>query len=326
MNTVRVNAITSHDGRGAETGPVKNAEEAEILVVGAGSTGLMLALWLTRLGVKVKVVDSKAGPTVETRAVAVHARTMEFYDQLGLGPEVFRRGRGRVADRVSLWSATGKKLAQVPLGHGGLGLSPHPYTYVFPQDQNEAVLLGGLEALGGAVDWQTELAHFVQDEAGVTATLKRADGQETVRAAFLAGCDGTRSAVRRLAGVTFAGDTPGTIFFVADATVAGGMFGDEFAIRLERDTYLLTMPMPGNRHRIVGQLPMGAGEHPTFEQVRPVIERGGQARVTQVHWFSSYHVHHRVADRFRAGRAFVLGDAGHVHSPVGGQGMNTGRA
>ncbi|CAA9572259.1 MAG: Putative monooxygenase STM1546 [uncultured Truepera sp.] len=301
---------------------MENTGHTEVLIAGAGPTGLLLALWLTRLGVKARIVDPKPGPTEESRAIGVQARTMEFYDQLGLGAEALTRGRH--FDAVNLW-VQGRLRSQVRLRGVGDDLTPHPYLYILTQDQNETMLLEHLEKSGGAVAWRTELSGFTQDENGVSATLRRGDATETVHAAFLAGCDGARSTVRHGLSVPFTGGTQVQTFYVADVSVTGKLREGDMNLSLDDTHFSAFFPMPEpNRHRVVGQLPEGADEHVTFESVRPEVEAHGLARVGDVHWFSTYRSHHRVAERFRVGRAFLLGDAGHVHSPVGGQGMNTG--
>ncbi len=301
---------------------MENVENAEVLIAGAGPTGLLLAVWLTRLGVQVRVVDPKSGPTEETRAIGVQARTLEFYDQLGLGQEALVRGHH--FDAVNLW-VRGHFRGRVRLRGVGEDFTPHPYLYILTQDQNEVMLLKHLEEKGGAVAWQTELTGFTQDENSVTATLRRGDQTETVRAAYLAGCDGARSMVRHGLGMPFTGGTQAQTFFVADVTATGKLRPGDMNLGLDDKNFLASFPMLGpDHHRIVGQLPESADEHSTFESVRPEVEAYGMAHVKEVHWFSTYRSHHRVAARFRVGRAFLLGDAGHVHSPVGGQDMNTG--
>ncbi len=293
-----------------------------MLIAGAGPTGLLLALWLTRLGVRVRTVDPKPGPTTETRAIAVQARTLEFYDQLGLGEDALARGRH--AAGLSLW-ARGHARAGVDLRGAGARLTPHPDIFILTQDQNEALLLAHLTALGGAVEWQTALTDLTQDAGGVTATLERAGKTEVVRAAYLAGCDGAGSTVRHGLGVPLSGGTYPQRFYVADVSASGPLSEDRVNVSLDDDQFLAFFPMPGKHHwRVVGQVPAGVGEAITFGTVRPQIDSQRIAQVTAVHWFSSYRVHHRVADQFQVGRTFLLGDAAHVHSPVGGQGMNTG--
>ena len=159
----------------------------------------------------------------------------------------------------------------------------------------------------------------------MTTTLKRGEHIETLRALYLAGCDGAGSPVRRGLNIPMSGGTYAQRFFVADVTLSGKLRDENANMIMGGNGFIAFFPMgqPG-RHRVIGQLSPEVAESATFETVRPQIEAGGLARVQAVNWFSSYRVHHRVANHFRLGRAFLLGDAGHVHTPVGGQGMNTG--
>ena len=295
---------------------------SDVLIAGAGPTGLMLALWLTRLGLRVHIVDPKDGPTTETRAIAVQARTLEFYDQLGLGKEAIARGTH--FERLSFF-VQGRFKGSIKIGDLGADLTPHPYVYILTQDQNEQMLEQALRSLGVQVAWNTALVTFSQDAAGVTATLRRGEQEETVSATYLAGCDGGSSTVRQSLALDLSGGTYENRFYVADVTATGKLPPKNVNFFLDDTRFSIFFPLPEARHhRIVGQLPQDTGEQPDFERVRPEIEAHGLALIEQVHWFSSYRVHHRVAERFRVGRAFLLGDAGHLHSPVGGQGMNTG--
>src|ERR1700677_1283628 len=164
------------------------AQNTDVLIVGAGPTGLVLAIWLTRLGVRVRIIDKTAEPGTTSRALAVQARTLEFYSQIGLADAVVERGRKTIA--ANLWVA-GKRAAHAVLGEMGKGLSPFPYALIFPQDEHECLLVERLNEAGVQVERRTELIKFEDDGGRVLAWLKGPDGnQETCEAAYIAGCDG----------------------------------------------------------------------------------------------------------------------------------------
>jgi 2-polyprenyl-6-methoxyphenol hydroxylase-like FAD-dependent oxidoreductase len=299
--------------------------ETEVLIVGAGPTGLVLALWLTHLGVQVRIIDKAETPGATSRALAVHARTLEFYDQIELASEI--AGRGLKMEAINLWVG-GKKKARVVFGEMGKGISPFPYALMFPQDQHERVLIDRLRVLGVEVERATELVGFEKDDARVVARLRRADGAvQMVEAAFIAGCDGARSIVRDEMQVGFPGGTYSHVFYVADVNASGRAVNGELDLGLDEAEFLAIFPLKGSGNaRLVGSVKRSveARRDLTFDDVRPRLITRLDVKVDRVNWFSTYHVHHRVAGKFRAGRAFLLGDAAHIHSPVGGQGMNTG--
>jgi 2-polyprenyl-6-methoxyphenol hydroxylase-like FAD-dependent oxidoreductase len=301
--------------------------DADVLIVGAGPTGLVLALWLTRLLVRVRIIDKAAEPGTSSRALAVQSRTLEFYSQIGLADAVVERGRRTTG--VHLW-VSGKDVARAVFADMGVGLSPFPYPLTFPQDEHEGLLIARLAEAGVKVERQTELVSFSEEANGrVVARLKRPDGaSETCESAYIAGCDGARSATREALKIEFPGGMYTHVFYVADVEASGTAMNGELQVAFDTSDFLAVFPLKeGGRARLVGTLRDEAGqkhENLTWNDISTRVLQWMPIDVKRVNWFSTYRVHHRVADHFRKGRAFLLGDAGHIHSPVGGQGMNTG--
>jgi 2-polyprenyl-6-methoxyphenol hydroxylase-like FAD-dependent oxidoreductase len=297
-----------------------------VLIAGAGPTGLVLAIWLTKLGVKVRIVDKTAEPGTTSRALAVQARTLEFYHQIGIDDAVV--AGGVKIKKLNVW-VKGRRAASVPLERTGEGLTPYAFALVFPQDAHERLLIEQLAALGVRVERRTELLRFAQHNAGVTATLRRPDGSEEIcEASYLAGCDGASSTVRTQLGVEFPGGTYTGLFYVADIEATGAAVDNDLHVDIEDADFLLLFPLKGKgRVRLVGivrDLSGGDNSKLDFDDVKGKAIEHLRLDIKRVNWFSTYRVHHRVANRFRDRRAFLLGDAAHIHSPVGGQGMNTG--
>jgi 2-polyprenyl-6-methoxyphenol hydroxylase-like FAD-dependent oxidoreductase len=296
----------------------------EVLIVGAGPTGLVLALWLTRLGISVRIVDRSAGPGETSRAIAVQARTLEYHRQVGLADDVIAGGI-RV-EQITV-RERGRAIARARLGDMGAGQSPYPFVLSLAQDEHERVLVAHLERAGVCVERGTELMALTQADDGVRATLESARGSEVVDAAYVCGCDGASSTTRRLLGIEFPGGTYAQVFFVADAAVSGAAAEGGLQMCLGAQDFCLVIPVRSTgSFRLIGLVPPEHEQQETirFEDVEAAVTRTTGLAVRAVNWFSAYQLHHRVAAHFRKGRAFLLGDAGHIHSPAGGQGMNTG--
>ena len=259
--------------------------------------------------------------------MGVQARTLEFYRQLGIAEGAIALG---VPARVAHLRSRGREVTALNLTDMGAGVSPYPYLLCLAQDVHERFLLDRLAELGVQVEWRTRLETFEQDGDGVTATLRWPDGSvETARSRWIVGCDGAHSAVRHALGTGFQGGTNEGLFYVADVDLAGedGRVGGEIHASLDETTIALIFPVrTTGAKRVLGIVPrdMADGRDLDWEAIRHVPETALGVRATALHWFSTYRVSHRVADRFRVGRAFLAGDAGHIHSPVGGQGINTG--
>jgi len=286
--------------------------EPDVLVVGAGPTGLVLALWLVRMGVRVRIVDKAPQAGTTSRALAVHARTLELYEPLELAQPLLAEG---VAIRgINLW-ARGHHTAQMELIAGD-ELTRYPFILIYPQDRHEQLLEARLADSGVRVERGVEIVQL-------DGTIATTSTGERIAARFVAGCDGAHSIVRRAIGADFAGGTYSHVFYVADVTARGPTINGELHVAFDDADFLASFPLGGSHVRLIGDL-RRAGEDLTWDDVSRRIIDNLKIDVDEVRWFSVYRVHHRVASRFADGARFVLGDAAHIHSPVGGQGMNTG--
>jgi 2-polyprenyl-6-methoxyphenol hydroxylase-like FAD-dependent oxidoreductase len=305
-----------------------NTINTDLIIIGAGPTGLSLACQCIRYGIDFVVVEKNATVTPYSKAIGVQARTLEVYDQIGLADPAIERGT--IASRVRLIEG-GEVRGEMNLGNFGKDLSEYPYMLMLEQSKNEKLLYEFVLSHGRDVSWNTELENFSQDETGVTAQVKLPSGEsQTIRGKFLAGCDGASSPVRHGLGLTFEGSTFERLFYVADARVEWDLPHDALHVCLAKEVFVAFFPMPGeNRYRVVGTFPESKNEEQgevLYEEIEQEIKHQVKLdlELSDVRWFSLYKVHSRRVNKFSNGRCFLAGDSAHIHSPAGAQGMNTG--
>ncbi|KAK6537009.1 hypothetical protein TWF281_001213 [Arthrobotrys megalospora] len=294
-----------------------------VLIAGAGPTGLMAALWLARLGTSFRIVDKHPFAADTSRAAVVHARTLEYYRMLGLSERAL--SEGRIVKNMAFFGNL-KEIVRREFNDIGRGKSKFPFVLMYPQDLNEQMLIEELEKRGVNVERGVEVTGLTQDDEYATVTLKNKQGvEENFEASYVLGCDGGHSVVRTHTNIK---NTPGAYsqrFFVADVEGDVSVGLENVNICFNADDFCLLFAMPNGRIRLAGWAPEESiAREFTFADVEESVKRNTGAMVREVHWFSTYTVYHGVAETFRDRRVFICGDAAHVHSPVGGQGMNTG--
>jgi 2-polyprenyl-6-methoxyphenol hydroxylase-like FAD-dependent oxidoreductase len=303
--------------------------DTEVLVAGGGPTGLMLALGLVSRGIACRVIDRAPVRSEQSRAMVVHARSLELLQKLGIADELVACGRRTMAANVFI---NRRPALRVALTDAVLAAdSPFPFILLVSQADTERVLEERLARLGTRVERPVELLGFAEEADGVQARLRHADGrEEAVRARYVVGCDGAHSAVRKGAGLSFEGAPYPQDFVLADLRVDWERNDGGLYIFVSSEGLLAAFPFqePGSYRLIAsrsGVVPAGAGD-PTLDEFRAIASRISPfpMQLSEPRWLARFRLHHRVANHYRAGRAFVAGDAAHIHSPAGGQGMNTG--
>ena len=301
-----------------EREPRVSSPSTDVLIVGAGPTGLAAGVVLTQLGHDVTVVDAHEEGRNTSRAAVVHARTLEALEPCGVTGQLVARGL-----QASRFSVRDRDRILVPLSFAGQP-TRYPYVLMLSQAETERFLHDRLTALGGRVVRPRTLRHVTQDDAGATATF--ADGQ-TVRARYVVGADGMHSTVRESTGIGFEGSAYAESFTLADVRLSGSPPADEVILYVSPAGLVVLAPLPDGVHRIVATTDE-APEHPDAGFVQHLLDTRGPRRervaVDEVVWGSRFRVQHRIATAFRDGQVLLAGDAAHVHSPAGGQGMNLG--
>lgn len=295
----------------------------QVLIVGAGPSGLALALGLAKQGIPFRIIDKLSGPGEQSRAMAVHARTLEFYRQFSFADKVIEMGIP--LNRVQVYKDQ-KLKANLQFEDIGEGLSPYPFVLSLGQDDHEQILVKQLEEKGVSVEWDTELISFYQERDRVYSVTVKDGVEKTNEYAYLCGCDGSHSPVRKGLGFEFPGGTYKQVFYVADVLSETPIDNPQMSFFEGGFGIAIPIRTTGSL-RLVGIVPetlLEQNEEIEFSQITPYVEENIGLRVSKSNWFSTYKIHHRVSEHFRKERVFIAGDAGHVHSPAGAQGMNTG--
>jgi len=299
----------------------------DVLVIGAGPVGLTMAAELARFGLSVRIIDKAAHATTTSKALVVWSRTLELFDRMGCTDAFLAAGIR--AHGASI------RHGQTVLGSTRFDSIPSAYNFglMVPQRDTERLMTAHLGAFGVTVEREVELTGYGDAVDHVAATLRHADGrEETVEARWLVGCDGAHSTIRHRLAVPFDGKPQGDDWFLADVRLDGDGAPpeDEVTVCLHRDGLFVVFPLPEGRARVVGTVGKTDPGHPrpdpTLDEVQALAETrtGGGFRVTDPVWLSTFRVQERKVAAYRQGRIFLAGDAAHVHSPAGGQGMNTG--
>jgi 2-polyprenyl-6-methoxyphenol hydroxylase-like FAD-dependent oxidoreductase len=296
------------------------------MIVGAGPTGLMLANQLTRFGIDYIIVDQKSGPTDQSRALVVQARSLEIYEQLGLSDQIVADGQPSVGMN---FFRNGKHGGSVTIINSDEKASPFPFLLMYEQSKNETILYKNLLDHNRDVQWNTTITNIEKEGGIYTLKATRGGVEMNFQCKWLVACDGSKSIVRDFSKIPFEGGSYLNVFYVADTHTDAGLSQDRLDMFLTKKGVTLLFPMKGDHHfRVLGILPKEYYNRTeiSFEEILDKARAGMKMPVEfyDTRWHSTYKLHHKKVARFNMDNIFFAGDAAHVHSPAGGQGMNTG--
>jgi 2-polyprenyl-6-methoxyphenol hydroxylase-like FAD-dependent oxidoreductase len=299
--------------------------DVDVLIIGAGPTGLTLACLLAQFEVSFRIIDKNKTITEKSKALGVQARTLELFEQLGIAEKAVSMGYpAKGMDLI----VQGKRKATVNLDAFGKGVTKFPFMLILEQCKTEQLLLDKLNNLGQEVEWQKELVELNQQAQSVTATLTHYEHIEEIRARYVVAADGAKSTVRTLLKIPFIGGTYENRFMLADVAIDGPISREHVTLCLSQYGFAGFFPMIGeDRYRAIGIMPDRlAGVEENSAQIFSEIKRQSRLdlKISDSHWISTYKIHHRSVSQFQKQNCFFAGDAAHVHSPAGAQGMNTG--
>ncbi|MCC5602119.1 FAD-dependent monooxygenase [Nostoc favosum] len=308
-----------------------NCSQTDVLIIGAGPTGLTVANILAHYNINFRIIDNKNGSSTESKALAVHAGTLELWDKLRIADKAIEQGQKATEVHLLIRGKPARcGLPLLPLTKMAEGFTPYPYLLVLEQSKTERLLIDALAEFSMQVEWRTELLKLTQTSDETTAIIRHDDGsEETIAAKWVVGADGASSTVRYELNLEFKGSTYGQMFCLADIEMTWSLDRDKYYANLYRQGMFAFFPMVGKNHyRLIATVPpeLAAKEKISVEDIQATLDKhsGLNIKVHSANWISRYKIHSRIVERFRVRRCFLAGDAAHIHSPAGGQGMNLG--
>jgi 2-polyprenyl-6-methoxyphenol hydroxylase-like FAD-dependent oxidoreductase len=297
-----------------------SSTDTDVLIVGAGPVGLFLANECARRNLRYRIIEEGASQSEHSKALAIFPRTLEIFDMAGMAAPFLEKANRVTKVAVMTHDRTLARMKFEPQG------SPYSFVAMVPQDVTERLLVEALRSEDGTVEYQTKFISADQDDDGVNATFEQTGNPTKLRAAFLVGCDGAHSAVRHQLKLPFEGSEYQGSFLLADIETNANLAADELQLCPSEFGPVAIFPMSTTRRRVVATIDNIEGDAPSLDLVRKILSQRAPSGIEALalNWSSYFRIHHRQVARLREGRIFIAGDAAHIHSPFGGQGMNTG--